>query len=152
MVHAGGYAQIGLLRKSNHNGGHWLHNKGERGVAASLICSPSRSTAGARFLLILDNCTTPRLRSFSTLLCTRGDVMRALLICGLLLLSGAATAQDRNSCFKNCDATYFACRHQCPLDVPESTPCAQQCIQQINECKKHCNLRYPRPLFPPSKQ
>jgi hypothetical protein len=28
--------------------------------------------------------------------------MRALVICGVLLLSGTATAQDRASCFHNC--------------------------------------------------
>jgi hypothetical protein len=37
---------------------------------------------------------------------TRGEVMRALLIFGILLFLGAAAAQDRSSCFKNCDALY----------------------------------------------
>jgi hypothetical protein len=40
--------------------------------------------------------------------------MRAWLICGILLFSGAATAQDRSSCFKNCDAIYYTCYDQCP--------------------------------------
>ena len=71
--------------------------------------------------------------------------MRALLICGILLFSGAATAQDRSSCFKNCDAIYYTCHDQCP----GTTACVQRCVQQNNECKKQCNLRYP---LPPPKQ
>ena len=78
--------------------------------------------------------------------------MRPLLICGILLFSGAATAEDRSSCFTNCDADYFTCRHQCPNIGHEFTACVQRCVQQINECKKQCNLRYPHPLFPPPKQ
>ena len=83
---------------------------------------------------------------------TSGELMRPLLICGILLFSGTATAQDRSSCFTNCDADYFTCRHQCPNIGPESTACVQRCVQQINECKKQCNLRYPHPLLPPPKQ
>jgi len=83
---------------------------------------------------------------------TSGEVMRALLICGILLFSAVATAQDRSSCFTNCGAIYFTCRHQCPIIGPESTACVQRCVQQINECKKQCNLRYPLPLFPPPRQ
>ena len=73
------------------------------------------------------------------------EVMRALLICAMLLFSGAATAQDRSSCFKNYDAIYYTCHDQCP----GTTACVQRCVQQINECKKQCNLRYP---LPPLKQ
>jgi hypothetical protein len=54
-----------------------------------------------------------------------GEVMRALLICGILLFSGAATAQDRGSCFTNCDAIYFTCRHQCSGIGPENLPRAR---------------------------
>ena len=71
--------------------------------------------------------------------------MRPWVICGILLFSGAATAQTRSSCFTNCLAIYFTCRHQCPFIGPESTACAQRCVQQINECKKQCNLNYPHP-------
>jgi hypothetical protein len=71
--------------------------------------------------------------------------MRALLICGILLFSGAAAAQDRSSCFKNCDAIYYTCHDQCP----GTTACVQRCVQQNNECKKQCNLQYP---LPPLKQ
>jgi hypothetical protein len=78
----------------------------------------------------------------------RGEVMRALWICGILLFSGGATAQDRSSCFTNCDEDYFTCRHECPTTGLESTACVQRCVQQINECKKQCNVRYPRPAPP----
>jgi hypothetical protein len=71
--------------------------------------------------------------------------MRALVICGVLLLSGTATAQDRASCFHNCVEIYYGCRHQCPLVGSESTPCVQTCVAQTNECKKQCNRRYPNP-------
>lgn len=71
--------------------------------------------------------------------------MRALVICGVLLFSGTATAQDRASCFHNCVEIYYGCRHQCPLVGPESTPCVQTCVAQTNECKKQCNRRYPNP-------
>jgi hypothetical protein len=77
--------------------------------------------------------------------------MRALVICGVLLFSGTA-AQDRASCFLNCDDIFFGCRHQCPLVGPESTTCVQTCVAQINECKKQCNRRYPNPLLPPPKK
>jgi len=64
--------------------------------------------------------------------------------------SGATTAQDRSSCFRNCDDDYHTCRHECPEDIgTESIACAQRCVQQINECKKQCNLRY---RLPPPKQ
>ncbi len=80
--------------------------------------------------------------------------MRALLICGILLFSGAATAQDRNSCFTSCkEAPYLTCRQQCPRDQqPEFAVCVQECVRQFNECKKQCNLRYPHALSPPPKQ
>jgi hypothetical protein len=80
--------------------------------------------------------------------------MRALLICGILLFSGAATAQDRNSCFTSCkEDPYLACRQQCPRDKqPEFAACVQECVRQFNDCKKQCNLRYPNPGFPPPKQ
>jgi hypothetical protein len=74
--------------------------------------------------------------------------MRALAICGVLLFSGTATAQDRASCFHDCVDIYYGCRHQCPLVGPESTRCVQTCVVQINECKKQCNRRYPNPLLP----
>jgi hypothetical protein len=79
--------------------------------------------------------------------------MRALLICGLLLFSGAATAQDRNSCFTSCKDPYLTCRQQCPRDKqPELATCVKECVRQFNECKKQCNLRYPHPVVPPPKQ
>ena len=44
--------------------------------------------------------------------------MRALVICGVLLFSATATAQDRASCFHNCVDTYYECRHKCPFIGP----------------------------------
>jgi hypothetical protein len=67
------------------------------------------------------------------------EVMGALLICGMLLFSGAATAQDRSSCFKNCDAIYYTCHDQCP----GTTACVQRCVQQINECKSSATYDIP---------
>jgi hypothetical protein len=80
-----------------------------------------------------------------------GDIMRALVICGVLLFSGTATAQDRASCFRDCVGIFW-CRHQCPVVGPESTTCKQTCVAQIKECKKQCNRQYPNPLLPPPKK
>jgi hypothetical protein len=75
--------------------------------------------------------------------------MRALVICGVLLFSGTATALDRASCFHDCLVIiFYGCRHQCPLDGPEATRCAQTCVAKISECKKECNRQYPD-LTPP---
>jgi hypothetical protein len=78
--------------------------------------------------------------------------MRALLICGILLFSGAATAQDRPSCLDNCDNPYVTCRQQCPGVGPECIRSAAQCAHERTDCKRQCMLQFPSPLLPPSKK
>jgi hypothetical protein len=75
--------------------------------------------------------------------------MKTLLICGMLLFSGVAAAQDRPSCLHACDKPYSACRETCPIGDPE---CAAQCARQRTDCKRQCILEFPDPLLPPPKK
>jgi hypothetical protein len=73
--------------------------------------------------------------------------MKNLLICGMLLFSGAAAAQDRPSCLHSCDDPYSTCRQMCPNRRPE---CPAQCARQRIDCKRQCILQFSKPLPPKS--
>jgi hypothetical protein len=76
------------------------------------------------------------------------EVMKTLLICGMLLFSGVAAAEDRTSCLHTCNNPYSTCRETCP-NGPE---CAAQCARQRTDCKRQCILEFPTPLLAPAKK